>query len=297
MKDEGPEGSARSVPVTSQLAYLVERQRFAEAKRLLGNLLAERPEDPDLLFYGAYIDHFEKRPEQAMETVQKVLSLDPHHESARRLLFGLHNEARRFAEAERVLIDLIKDYPEDADLYAQYSMLMLETQHLEKAQKLAEEAVRLAPDDEQALLASALCAFVADPSPETNHRLQELIRRYPDSMRTLITMIVVLADRRRHKEALLLSQELLRAYPDNEDVVNLVVALKVQNHWSLKPLWPMQRFGWAGSAGLWVVIVGLFAVLPRTPLAPWEGPIFAVVLTYIVYSWVYPPILNRLMRR
>ena len=297
MKDERPEGSARSVPATSQIGYLVERHRFDEASRLLGNLIAERPEDPDLLFYGAYIDYFKGRPEQAYETVQKALGIDPHHESARRLLFGLHNEGRRYAEAERVIIDLIKDFPEDADLYAQYSMLMLETQHLDKAQKLAEQAVRLAPEDEQALLASALCAFTIDPSPEANSRLQELIRRYPDSMRTVITMIAVLADRRRHKEALLLSQELLRAYPNNENLVDMVVALKVQNHWSMKPLWPMQRFGWAASAGLWVLLIGVFAVLPRTPLAPWEGPIFAVVIIYVVYSWVYPPLLNRLMRR
>ena len=297
MKDQGPEGSARSVPVTSQLAYLVERRRFDEARRLLGNLLAEHPEDPDLLFYGAYIDYFEKRPEQAMETLEKVLSLDPRHESARRLLFHIHNAERRFAEAEGVVIDLIKDYPEDADLYAQYSMLMLETQHLEKAQKLAEQAVRLGPGDEQALLASALCAFVANPSPEANHRLQELVRRYPDSVRTVITMVMVLADRGRHKEAHLLSQELLRAYPDNEPLVDMVVALRVQNHWSLKPLWPMQRFGWAGSAGLWVVFVVLFAVLPKTPLAPWQGPILVVVLIYVVYSWIYPSILSRLMKR
>lgn len=287
----------RSVPPRKQLDYLIERRRFDEARQVLGKMLAERPEDLGLLYYGAFVDYYQERHERALETVETILGLHPDHLHARMLLFYIHQAERRFRDAEEVVVNLIDDCPDDAGLHAQYSILMLETMRLKKAEQLADQALRLAPDDEQALLACALCAFVAEPSPEANHRLQELVRRCTNSLSTLRATAVVLANSGHDREALLVSKELLRAYPDNEGLVNMVVGLKVRNHWSIRPMAPMLRFTRDGSAGFWVLVVAFLALMPAGPLVPWRGPILIGVLIYVVYSWVYPLILDLLMRR
>lgn len=282
---------------SAQLACLIERGRLGEASKLLTKLLGEWPEDPAVLVYAAYIDYLEDRNQAALETLQRALAIDPNHELARHLLFKLYDEGERNAEAERVIMELLRDYPEQAYYYAEYAKLMLRALHLEKAGALAEQAIRLDPDDGHALLVAALCAFVSDPTSEADRRLQVLIRRYPDAAQTIAAMVSVLMQQGKPRAAQRLAQELHRAYPDNEHIVDAVVLLKVQNHWSIKPLWPIQRFGWAGCAALWFALLGGFVLLQQTPLAHWQGALFFALLTYAIYSWVYPPLLAKLLRR
>ena len=53
-------------------------------------------------------------------------------------------------------------------------------------------------------------------------------------------------------EAHRIAQAAMRADPANEHLVNLVRELRIQNHWSMKPLWPLQKWGWGASAAMWI---------------------------------------------
>jgi hypothetical protein len=56
----------------------------------------------------------------------------------------------------------------------------------------------------------------------------------------------------------------------------------------------MQRWGWAASFGIWIlVIVGSRAIQKISPT--WSGIFIVVVLIYVAYSWIWPPVLRRLM--
>jgi hypothetical protein len=90
----------------------------------------------------------------------------------------------------------------------------------------------------------------------------------------------------------------VKLYPADTNVVALAASLRRNTHWSLLPLWPMQKWGWGGSIGLWLLAVMLFRsqVLSQTPLAGHEGTLATIFLVYVVYSWVWPPLLGRLQR-
>lgn len=296
MNEPGP-GKMEERPSRAQLDYLVERRRLNDARDVLSTLLKEEPDDNELLFFAAYIDSLEGASRSAYQTVQRVLARDPGHERARALLFWLHESAERNPEAERVIIELIRDFPEEAHYYAVYSRLMLKTLNLEKATQLAREAVRLDPDNENGLAVSVLCAFVDNPTPAMENQLQELVRRFPDQIQTIATLVVLLAEQRRFNEAHMLAQELLRADPGNQDLVDLVVSLKVETHWLGAPLWPVRRFGWAASASIWAVTVIAIIFLQSSPYELLIVPIIAIFLLYVVYSWIYPPLMSRLLRR
>ena len=64
------------------------------------------------------------------------------------------------------------------------------------------------------------------------------------------------------------------------------------------PLYPLQRWGWAGSVGIWFAVVLLLqtGVLNNTPLRDYQGAIALAFLAFVVYSWVWPPILRRIVK-
>ena len=108
-----------------QAFYFIERRRLADAKRVLKDGLSQFPQDPDLLYYGAQVEWLDDENDAAEATVRQVLSVAPEHAPARQLLASLLAERNQFADAEVLLIGLLRDYPEDAGLYGRYSRLML----------------------------------------------------------------------------------------------------------------------------------------------------------------------------
>ena len=276
-----------------QAFYFIERRRLDDARRILKDGLTQFPQDPDLLFHSAQIEWLDDENEAAEKTAHQILSLAPEHAPTRQLLSNLLMEREQFADAELLLIDLLREYPESADLYGRYSRLMLRTLHLDKAEQLAREGLRYDPDDLECLLAMALCETARGGS-QTNQGLQKLIQGHPESMSAVHALVVALVEGGRMREAHAIAQQAMRADPANEHLVNMVRELRIQNHWSMKPLWPLQKWGWAGSAVLWVFALVMLRVL-RTSAPEWYGPFAIAWLGLVVYSWVWPSLIRRIL--
>jgi predicted Zn-dependent protease len=278
------------------LYELGSRGRCTQMQAIIKKWLPTYPDHHDLLYFSAWIDWREDRDADAMVTVQRLLEHYPESRDGRLLYFELLDGADRLAEAEAVIIGLIKDYPEDASLFGAYSLLMLRAMHVDKAGELAQAGLRLGPDDELCLSASVFHQVISQPGGVAIERMENLVRTHPESVRTACTMMTVLSDRGRYKEALAVAQGLLRQYPDSEEIVDNVVTLKAASHWSMKPLWPFQRWGWGASIAAWFIIVLGLKGLQNSPLQAGANTVGFAVLFYVVYSWVWPPLLRRLMR-
>ena len=280
-----------------QAEMLLERRRFDAARGAIASGLRADAENLDLIYLSGLVEYFDDENDAAQEVMEIVLAIDPGHEGARGVLFQIRRDSQQFVEAEQIVLALLQDFPEEATYYAWYSWLMLATGFFEKARQLAEEAVRLDPESETSLIASAACAAVLDPGRESGNRLRELVTRFPDSRRTLLLLVVVLSEQRKPRDALRVAQELLRADPTDGDFLELVMDLRVATHWTMSPLWPVRRFGWVASAVVWVLFVALaLFVLPTLP-EPLAMGIWITFLVYVVYSWVYPTILRWLVAR
>src|SRR5262245_5756416 len=137
MSDE-PQNAAA---FAEQAFYFIERRRLADARRVLAQGLKQFPQNPDLLFHSVQVEWLGDRNQEAEATVRQVLVIAPFHPPARQLLASILMETGEFADAELLLISLLRDFPESADLYGRYSRLMLRTLHLEKAEQLAREGL------------------------------------------------------------------------------------------------------------------------------------------------------------
>jgi predicted Zn-dependent protease len=276
-----------------QAFYFIERRRLADAKRLLAQALTQYPQDPDLLYQSAQAEWLGDENETAEKTVRQVLVTDPEHAPARQLLVSMLVEREEYADAELLLIELLREYPESAELYGRYSRLMLRTLHLEKAEQLALEGLRYDPEDDECLMAAALCE-TARSGARPNAGLQKLLAAHPESMSSVHALVVALVDSGRIAEAHHIAQGAMRADPANEHLVTLVRELRIQNHWSMMPLWPLQKWGWGASVAMWVggiiVIRGLSKTAPEL-----AAPVAFIWLGYCIYSWVWPPLIRRIL--
>ena len=202
-------------------------------------------------------------------------------------------ERKEYADAELLLIGLLREYPESADLYGRYSRLMLRTLHLEKAEQLAREGLRYDPEDDECLLAIALCD-TARAGRGRMPRSQKLLAAHPESMSTVHALVVALVDYGRIDEAHRIAQGAMRADPANEHLVELVRELRIQNHWSMKPLWPLQKWGWGASVAMWIGGIVLIRALSKS--APeLAAPVAFTLLAYAIYSWVWPSLIRRIL--
>ena len=278
---------------SEQAFYFIERRRLGDARNIIAQGLKEFPQDSDLLFHSAQVDWLSDLNKEAEATTRQVLLIDPHHAPARQLLASLLTESGEFADAELLLIGLLRDYPESADLYGRYSRLMLRTLHLDKAEQLAHEGLRYDPDDAECLMAAALCE-TARSGARPNEGLKKLLQAHPESLSSVHALVVALVNAGRIGEAHRIAQSALRGDPANEHLVSLVRELRIQNHWSMKPLWPLQKWGWGASAVMWlggiVMIRGLARAAPEL-----ATPVALAWLAYCIYSWVWPPLARRIL--
>lgn len=279
-----------------QAQALIERQRYSTARQLLAGMMQEHPDHPQVLYLCAFVDYSEDRLDAAERTVNTVLEKAPTHYGARTLRGHLYESQKRFPEAEAVWIDLLHDYPESADCYADYADLMLRMLHLTKAERLAQEGLRLAPSHEKCLYVAALIHLVQGGSRRKNSvHLNQLLHEHPERARALIALVISLEERGDSRGALRVARQLLSMRPDSEPLVNLVKALTRNNHWSMLPLYPVRRWGWGGAAA--ITALGITAVrIAGNTLPPLAAVLIVLVwVAYVLYSWIWPAILKKLI--
>ena len=281
-----------------ELDFYIERQRFSDAENLLSTTLKEYPDDETLLYYSAYIDYQFDEYDSAKKTLLKLLENDPKSYEARSLLFQIDHEQENHVEAEKWIISLLEDYPQSSDFYADYSRLMLNTLFFDKAEKLAAESIRLNPENEKALFNMSLINIINNKS--SNAELTKLLQEHPDQNYTISILLTYLLDQSKIKEARNITIGALRADPNNIYFLNMAKELKYLDHWSMRPVTWLGKYGMKAAIGLWVGIVVL-GRLERTI----ENPVFSQIITplfylyigFCVYSWLYPTIFKKLFLR
>jgi predicted Zn-dependent protease len=287
-------GAKRDLAIIEHEAHaLVERRRYAQAQLTVSSGLKEFPESVELNYLAAFIDYASERPGLAMQGVKVLLSQSPQHYGARRLYAHLLEDAKKLAGAERVWIDLLREYPQDADCFAGYGELMLRTLNIDKARRLAQEGLRESPEHAGCLYLAAMVDLILNRRGVQSEHLQRMLREHPDQARSALALVVALSAKGNNRAALRIAQELLRQRPDSPQMLGLFRELKAQTHWSMLPLYPMQRWGWSGAVV--VTLVGLIGLRVAARALP---PAVSAALTwtwlaYVIYSWIWPRLLRR----
>jgi tetratricopeptide (TPR) repeat protein len=278
------------------VSELLDRRRVAQARPLIGAALSEDPHDLDMLYQAARADWLEDRHEDARARIADVLRIEPDHLGARFLLIDVLTETGELAEAEAQCLGLLEQYPRSEDLYLAYAHVMLRALQVAKASALVAEALRLAPNDAGALRMRAICDVVLGVRQVDSQAMQRLLVEHPEEQGTLAVLVVALAEAGRSREALRCARQLMLANPRDPHWIRTTQELTAATHWSMVPLRPLQRFGWAGSVALWgasIMLVRLTSL--HVPQA--VGWVSWTIISYCVYSWVWPPLFRKWVMR
>jgi tetratricopeptide (TPR) repeat protein len=297
MSDDGPQLELERLVFEAQ--SLLERRRFDQARIVLAQGLRSHPHSVELMYLSGFLDYCIGNREEAIRGTAAVLALAPEHYGARRLRAHLMQDAHQYAEAELLWIGLLRAYPEDASCYEGYAQLNLQALDFDKAERLAAEGLRHEPDHAGCLYVLTISGIARGGFRDKGadaQTLARLLEKHPEALQTSIALIATLGDRGENRSALRIAQRLLRARPDSPELLELVKALARQSHWSMLPLYPMQRWGWGGAIA--VTLGGILLVTQLGPRLP-EGAGQALQYTwlgYVIYSWVWPPLLQRILR-
>jgi predicted Zn-dependent protease len=271
---------------------LVERRRFSQAEITVSSGLRQFPDSAELQYLAAYIDYACGRPKPALQGVKALLSQSPQHYGARVLYAHLLEGEKQLAEAERVWIELLREYPQSAECFAGYGELMLRTLNLGKARRLAQEGLRESPDHAGCLYLASMIDLIDNRSGSQSESLQRMLREHPEQVRSALALVATLTTKGNSRAALRVAQELLRQRPDSPQFLSLVRELKAQTHWSMLPLYPMQRWGWGGA--IFVTVFGLVGLRVAERVSPGAyEPLVWIWLAYVIYSWTWPRLLRR----
>jgi predicted Zn-dependent protease len=286
-------GSPDLAAIEHEAHALVERRRYAQAEVTVSRGLKEFPDSIQLQYLAAIIDYARDRPEPAMRGVKMLLSQAPQHYGARTLYAHLLENDNNLVEAERVWIELLRDYPQSADCFAGYGELMLKTLHLEKARRLAQEGLRQSPEHADCLYLAAMIDLIRNRRGAHSEHLQSMLREHPEHFRSAVALVVALSASGNDHGALRIAQEILRQRPDSPQLLELVRELKARTHWSMLPLYPIQRWGWSAAIAITLVaIIGLR--LGQRALPPSVSQTLTWIwLAYVIYSWTWPRLLRR----
>lgn len=274
---------------------LVERNRFDQARSLVVDALRHFPDDVQLLYYATFTAWAQDNLDESDRHLRQLIQLDPTHHGGRIQLARLLTGRKDLAGAERIWIELLRDNPEDADLYGEYAELMLNAIWIIKALDLAAEGLKYEPEHEHCRYVIALAKIVYGERADADAALATLLKEHPERLRTAYALVVALESKGRYKEAYRVSQQVLRANPASPEWLHNVRIFKAASHWSMLPLYPFQRWGWGASIALWLVVI-----LGMKPLSIVAGEGAAMILLvswllFVIYSWAWPPILRKIV--
>lgn len=254
-----------------------EAAATAEARRLRG-----------FAFLG--VEDFERAAEEASDG----LADDP---GAIDLLFllSLAEERRgRLAESEAAILAALEQDPDDSELLCQYADVLMRGGRLDKAERVLTAAANSDPDSPDVLAGRQSLAYLRGDNREAKRLSEEMLALDPESVRGQRMLGVFDLNRGRAASAAERFGEAVRHDPSVERYAEDAREARAM---ARNPLWwPSLFFARAGVVGSWVgamvVIFGLRAAGATTAAA------VAAIAWFLlcVWSWVVPPILNRLGR-
>lgn len=137
-----------------QTAHAREVEKETPVAEAEGLQINNRTDEERILFLLeiAQVYFKEESFESAVSAYERVLEIDPKHKEARYIVAHVYINAKQYAKAEKLLIDLVADDPEDFKLKNNLAWLYATAEDPKirsgaKAVKFAQEAMVLAPND------------------------------------------------------------------------------------------------------------------------------------------------------
>jgi tetratricopeptide (TPR) repeat protein len=263
--------------LASLSALDAETAATSEARRLRG-----------FAFLG--IEDFDRAAEEASDGLRD----DPGAVDLLFLLSVAEERRGRLGQAEAAILSALEQDADDPELLCQYADVLMRGGQLDKAGRVLDVAASSDPDSPDVLAGRQSLAYLRGDNREARRLSEELLAIDPESIRAHRMLGVFDLNRGRAAAAAQRFGEAVRQDPTDE---RYAADAREARAMARNPLWwPSLFFARAGVVGSWVGAMAVIFGLRAVGLTTAAGVAAIAWLVICVWSWVVPPILNRIER-
>jgi predicted Zn-dependent protease len=295
----GHDGPAAARPLAAMLDRAerwIEAQRYEQAASELERALAMDPDHVRARLLFARVEIGRESWPEAETHAARAVALAPDHPGALGMLAAIALRQGRYGEAEERVLAALRVDPEAAWLYELYGDVMRLAGHQDKARRLYERGLALAPEDSDLHAKLALVAVAQNRVRDASERAGASLAHGAEASLGHTAAGLALLRGGRPFAARAALREALRLQPEDADLAEL---WRDSDRCCRFVYLPMYYFSlvigrlpgqfWT----LWGAFV-LFVAVSRSVGLP--GKVVAMVaipyLALVVYTWIADPLVN-----
>lgn len=167
------------IPILEHGNQLLEQKDYPGARAEYEKALAQVPDNPIILRAIAQTYYGEKKVDEAIATLKKVVELDPNDATALLLLANLQIEKGNLDEGKATLAKAPADAVKDPSMYTNIGILLLNKKKPEDAWTYFDQAVKLAPTEADGYYYRGMAAYQSKKKAEAKADFQKYVELAP----------------------------------------------------------------------------------------------------------------------
>ena len=284
---------------------LFQQKRYADAEKLLMDLLGTDPYDLLVLSLLAEVNLLQDNFDKASTFLKSALAIRPDAHHLYYIKARIAIQLDKYDEAEKDIKQAIEYDASDADYYALWSSIKLTRKKYEDALSLADRALSLDAENILALNIRSTASLKLNNPDEAFKSIENALREDPTNAYTHANFGWNLLEKRSYEKALEHFREALKNDPNFDYAkAGMVEALKAKNviyRWFLKYSFWMsnltEKYQWAVIIGFYFGFRGLKSIASSNEqLQPYLTPLIVLLALVAFSTWVITPLSNLFLR-
>jgi tetratricopeptide (TPR) repeat protein len=291
--------------LVSRAQILIQQKRYAEAEKLLKDLLSTNPNDVLVLTLLSETNLLQDKIDAAKKLANTAIAISPdaHHLFYLKSKIALQEE--QYDEAEKSIKQAVEYDPSDADYYALWAAIKLSRKKYENALELANKALELDAENILALNTRSTALLKLDKHEESFKSIEGALKEDPENAYTHANYGWNLLEKGDHKKALEHFRESLKNDPNFDYAkAGMLEALKARSifyRWFLKySFWISNltaKYQWGVILGFYFGFRGLRVLAEKNEtIRPYLVPLLIALGLVAFSTWVISPVSNLFLR-
>ncbi|MEV6285197.1 tetratricopeptide repeat protein [Kribbella sp. NPDC051770] len=195
--------------------------RYEEAEDAQRQAVAAHPANPDILIAAARLASHLDHDDEAIEWIERALTVDAHHVEALAARISYLHWARRDEEAEEAAQTALQRCPMEPVLATLLAAYFVHRKHYAEADELLDGLLRLDPGNAVALSSRLDSLRLAGRHGDAAEAAKAAVERRPESAPLLIAAARVALTEDRYDDSLALLEQALALEPDSAKALDV----------------------------------------------------------------------------
>lgn len=280
----------QSSNLNSMIEHYMGMHRYEKAKVLIGQALAEEPEEARYYYLLAVCAYHLDEYEDTELHLQRAMALGFDPEDVHQLYGHLYLETGQLVKAEQAYLESLRENPNNARVHAAYAFLLKKTGHSQKSDKLMQMAMQLDPNDSEVIRYRHLFGLADGDREEQIHALELYMQVADNEISKEVQLGLNAMYRNRTREAREHFRQAFLLDPSNRNLAEVMNNLDQVQHIVMAPIRAINRIG--GPAVFWIAGIGSITATRALGWGQVSAILLIIYISWVVYSWLATPLLK-----